>query len=110
MTDENQAPPPSKDTTWLGGGLLAVVGIAMTAINWYTATTEGSYYIAASIMGPALAGLGISVLLAPAMLPPGTTPSVLHTVRRYVALGAFFLGIVVGFAEFAAFNGWLPIP
>lgn len=110
MTDENQTPPPSKGSTWLAGGLLAVVGIAATAINWYTAETEGSYYAVMSIMGPALAGLGVCVLVAPALPPPGATPSVLHSARRYIALGAFFLGIVIGFAEFAAFNGWLPIP
>jgi hypothetical protein len=111
VSDQNQTwPTTSQGSTLLWGSVLTLAGAAVTAINWYTVLTDGSYYIVASIMGPVIAGIGLAMLLAPAVPSPDTTLSALHRVRRYLALGVFFLGIAVGIADFAAFNGWLPVP
>ena len=110
MSEPSPPPAASKGSTLLWGAVLTLAGAAVTAINWYTALYEGSFYIVATIMGPVFVGLGLAMLLAPSVPPAGATPSALHTARRYSALGAFFLGIAVGIGDFLIFNGWLPIP
>ena len=49
----------------MGGFLFLLVGGGFTAWTWYTALTEGHYYLHASILFPAVGVLGVGMLLFP---------------------------------------------
>jgi hypothetical protein len=102
------APPATRSSVLLWGLVLAGGGFAVTALNWYAALNEGSYYITASIMGPVICSLGLAMLVAPAA--SGEKPGALYTARRYGAIALIGLGIAAGFASIAAFNGWIAMP
>jgi hypothetical protein len=49
----------------LGGVLLAVLGLGFTAWGWYTALYESYYYTKTSMIFPAIAILGLGMILFP---------------------------------------------
>lgn len=105
------APKPAKaPNTFLVGLGLAVTGAVGTAVNWYSILTDGSYWIVMSVFGPTLLGLGLGILLAPDLPPPGEKRSPANAARRYAAIAVIALGMVAGIVNLAMFSGLLPLP
>lgn len=49
----------------LAGTILAFVGAAFTAWIWFTALTEGSFLVKASLLFPAVFVVGVGLMLVP---------------------------------------------
>ncbi len=47
----------------LGGLFILTISVALTALPWYDALTQGFYYPKAAVAGPAFAAIGLGLLL-----------------------------------------------
>lgn len=93
--------------------LLVGVGFAVAVLNWQSLLTDGSYYVGSEFVGPFLAVLGLTMLIAPEApkttdAEPAPAPSELYKLRQIASRTVLAVGLVATAVNFALFQGWLP--